>query len=234
MEVKKCPNCGGDLNYARLQNKWVCPYCDATFDGDANDINNASIINDTNNSIGFTNGFNNALFSVETDFKKLSGKKSDDESIKTMNYCINDMRSSKEVENYLKTGVSITDDLAVEGKNEELIINALPKFQSFLESGEKIILYCNKAFFSKVKEFFILTNKRTIFVEKSKVTFLYHKDLVSLSISGSWDSPIWKLNGDYNMMIISVTNGQTQGAIMAYICLSAFESDVNKARIRIL
>lgn len=72
-----------------------------------------------------------------------------------------------------KMSVLLTDeDVASEGINQKRIDKIMPKITELIEPGEHIIVYGDDGVFSRGKEFFVITDKRIIFVnEKNTALF---------------------------------------------------------------
>lgn len=72
-----------------------------------------------------------------------------------------------------KMPVLLTDeDVASEGINQKRIDKIMPKITELIEPGEHIIVYGDDGVFFRGKEFFVITDKRIIFVnEKTRRCF---------------------------------------------------------------
>ena len=223
MEVKKCEQCGGTLKRLRVQKVWVCPFCDARYEG---------ALEETAESHKDDNELNEEVFLIEADLSKIMKKENGKGCIKMIIHCMNTFETAKEVEEYMLKKLPYSDDIAVKNDREELIQNAMPMIQKVMEPGERVIVYGNTGIFSKGKEYFVITDKRCIFVSKKKIKSVLHTDIDSLKIA---DCANGTINGDYDKIIINLdANGRFQGALLAMICMLSFEEDCDRDRIRIV
>ena len=84
---------------------------------------------------------------------------------------------------------------------------------------------------SKGKEYFAVTDRRTIFVKKKNIKSVLHADIASLQLQ---DCGNCYVNGDYEKGFINLdARGTFQGALIALISMLAFEADPDRDRIRI-
>ena len=108
----------------------------------------------------------------------------------------------------------------------------MPVLETVIDSGERIIVYGNKGILSKGKEYFVVTDRRSVFVKKKDVKTVLHTDIDSLKVE---DCGNCYINGDYNKGFVNLdANGTFQGALIALICMYAFEEDPGRDRIRII
>ena len=95
-----------------------------------------------------------------------------------------------------------------------------------------MIVYGNKGILSRGKEYFIVTDRQSIFVNKKKIKTVLHSDIDSLLIEGCGNC---YLNEDYEKGFINFdAKGTFQGAIIALICMLSFEAQPDRNRIRII
>ena len=64
MEIKKCSQCGGNLERMRMQKAWQCPFCGARYEDIAQECQTLPAQNF---------GLNEEVFSVECDLSKSGG-----------------------------------------------------------------------------------------------------------------------------------------------------------------
>ena len=84
----------------------------------------------------------------------------------------------------------------------------------------------------KGKEYFAVTDRRSIFVNKKNVETVLHTDIDSLQIESCGNCYV---NEDYAKGFINLdAKGTFQGALLALICMSAFEAKPDRDRIRIV
>ncbi len=86
----------------------------------------------------------------------------------SMRYCLNSLKTAERVSQYIRTALLTDEDVASEGINQNRIDKIMPKIAGLIEPGERIIVYGDNGIFSKGKEFFVITDKRSIFVNGKK------------------------------------------------------------------
>ena len=239
MEIRKCSQCGGSLKRQRVQRIWICPYCGAKYETEAQENAQAEAQGKTQeNAQGKTAapaaiyGLNEEVFSVEADLSKVMKDSGGAGVIRSIVHCMDTFENAGQTETYMLKKISFSDDISAEGVREEQIEKAMPTLNTVMESGERIIAYGNKGIFSKGKEYFVITDKRSIFVNKKKVEEVLHTDLESLKIEPCGNC---YLNEDYDRGIINLDgNGKFQGALLALICMLSLEADPDRGRTRSL
>ncbi len=78
----------------------------------------------------------------------------------------------------------------------------------------------------------MVTDKRSIFVEKNKLKDVLHTDIDSLKFESP--SNIY-LNEDYDQGILNLDgSGKFLGALIACICMRSFEEAPDRSRIQII
>ena len=90
--------------------------------------------------------------------------------IKNIVHCMETCEDSSAIERYLSAKCRIPSDISMKGLREDQITNALPTISAVMDPGERVIVYGNKGIFSKGKEYFVITDKRSIFVEKKNIS----------------------------------------------------------------
>ncbi|MBE5872451.1 MAG: hypothetical protein E7294_14570 [Lachnospiraceae bacterium] len=225
MEVKKCDNCGANLEFVRQKNYWICPYCDTKYAFDAD--------NRTQHPEECC-GLNSGLFEFEKDLVKATGKRHTKDCINTMAYCMRSFDTGKEVEEYIYQKLTFPDDISAKGIREERIDKVRSLFEREMDPDEHVIVYGNKGLFSQGKEFYVVTDKRCIFVNRKKCQSVLHKNIASLKLQEDANYSNWYVNDDYEKGIISVGNPEYQGALIAMICLLSYEQDPDREKIRIV
>ena len=127
--------------------------------------------------------------------------------------------------------LSFSDDISVKGVREDQIVKAMPLLETVMDPDERVIVYGNKGIFSKGKEYFVVTDRRSIFVKKKEVKAVLHTDIDSLKIE---DCGNCSINDDYGKSFINLdAKGTFQGALLALICMLSFEADPDRDRIGI-
>ena len=222
MEIKKCIQCGGNLKRLRLQKAWICPYCDARYEDEIpgeQPVQTESF------------GLNDEVFSIEKDLSKVMKNDGGAGCIRSIAHCMSTYETADQIEAYMLKKIPFSDDISAKGVREDQIEKAMPLLKTVTDPDERIIVYGNKGIFSKGKEYFAVTDRRSIFVKKSDVKTVLHTDIDSLKIEPCGNCYV---NGDYEKGLINLDgNGRFQGAILALICMHAFESDPDRPKIRI-
>ena len=223
MEIRKCSQCGGNLKRLRTQRAWICPFCEARYEDETQE--------NAEDQVEYY-GLNPEVFQVEKDLSKVMKKEGGSGCIKSIVHCMKAFETAKQVEEYMTKKLTFSDDISVKGVREEAIQNAMPVLQTVMETNERVIVYGNKGIFSKGKEYFVVTDKRSIFVNKKKVKSVLHVDIDTLRIE---DCANCSINTDYEKGFVSLDgNGRFQGAMLAMITMLAFEEDPDRDRIRLV
>lgn len=223
MEIKKCDQCGGNLERLRVQKAWRCPFCGARFE-------EGNVENMVASAEYF--GLNEEVFLLESDLSKVMKKAGGYGCIRSIVYCMSTLQTAVQVEEYMLKKMPFSDDISMKGIREENIEKAMAVLEQVMDADEHLIVYGNKGIFSKGKDYFAITDKRSIFVKKKDVKMVSHADLDSLKIE---DCGNCYINGDYDQGIVNLdANGKFQGAIIALICMFSFEAAPDRERIRIV
>jgi len=223
MEIRKCDQCGGNLERLRIQKAWRCPFCGARFE-EENRENKAA-------SADYF-GLNEEVFLLENDLSKVMKKAGGSGCIRSIVHCMNTFETAAQVEEYMLKKMPFSDDISMKGTREEQIEKAMGVLEQVMDADEHVIVYGNKGIFSKGKEYFAITDKRSVFVKKKDVKTVSHADVDSLKIE---DCGNCYINGDYDQGIVNLDgNGKFQGAIIALICMLSFEAEPDRGLIRIV
>lgn len=223
MEIKKCRQCGGDLERLRMQKTWLCPFCGARYED--------SVQEERSSSEGYF-GLNEEIFSVETDLSKIMKKGGGSGCIRSIVHCMDTFENADQVEDYMLRKITFSDDISVKGVREDQIEKAMPLLQTVTDPGERVIVYGNKGIFSKGKEYFAVTDRRSIFVNKKKVKTVPHTDIDSLKLDTAGNCYV---NRDYEKGFVNLDgSGTFQGALIALICMFAFDAEPGRGRIHII
>jgi hypothetical protein len=153
----------------------------------------------------------------------------------SMRYCLNRLQSAESVSKYIRTTLLTEEDVASEGINQNRIDKIMPKISEMLEPGEHIIVYGDEGILSKGKEFFVITDKRSIFVNGKKSGAVLHREISAICLNPNGGYPRLRLNNQDNFSVTGVGNKyRLQGAIAALICLFAAEQSGGKEKIKLL
>ena len=222
MELKKCSQCGGNLKRLRLKKAWTCPYCNALYEDTENEkIDNSNYY-----------GLNNEIFKIEGNLDNVMAKDAGAGCIRSIVHCMETFETAVQIEEYMLKKLSPSDDISMVGIREDQIQKAMPMLKDALEDGERIIVYGNKGILSKGKEYFVITDKRCIFVNKKSLKSVIHNDIDTIKIESCGNCTI---NSDYEKCIVNLDgNGTFQGAVIALMCLLTFESQPDREYIRII
>ena len=222
MEMKKCIQCGGTLERIRMKKAWLCPFCGARYEDEAQEKTAAPE--------GYF-GLNEEVFLVEKDLSKVMKDNGGAGCVRSIVYCMDTFENTAQVEEYMVKKVSFSDDISVKGVREDQIEKAMPLIQTVTDPGERVIVYGNKGILSKGKEYFAVTDRRTVFVKKKNIKSVLHADIASLQFL---DCGNCYVNGDYDKGIVNLDGrGTFQGALIALICMFALEADPDREKIRI-
>ena len=222
MEIRKCIQCGGNLKRLRVQRIWQCPYCGARYEDDVQEIKAAP---------AEYFGLNKEVFKVERDLSETLKNPGGAGCIQSIIHCMETFETADQVEKYMLR-LPFSDDISVKGIREDQIQKAMPVLNTVMDLDERVIVYGNKGIFSKGKEYFAITNKRTVFVRKSDIKEVLHTDIDSIKIENCGNCYI---NGDYDKGLVNLdANGRFQGVIIAFMCMISFEEDPDRERIQIL
>ncbi len=223
MEILKCEQCGGELKRIKTRREWFCSFCDSRYSDEPSETPKPS---------AKYYGLNEEVFSVECDLSKVMKTENGSGCIKSLVHCMDICENSSEIEKYLAAKCRIPDDVSMKGLREDQITNALPVISKVMDPGERVIVYENKGIFSKGKEYFVLTDKRCIFVEKKNISHVLHTDIDSIKMA---DSGRCNINSDYSKSIYNLeSTGVFHGALLALICVLSFEADMERPKIRIV
>ena len=200
----------------------VCPFCDTHIDADIQDDGNTGMLNEK-------------MF----DFLwKLDSLKQYDNVIAvldSMRYCLNSLKTAESVSKYIRTTLLTDEDVASEGINQKRLDKIMPKITELVEPGERIIVYGDDGILSRGKEFFVITDKRSIFVNGKKTDAVLHREISAMRLDPNGGYPRWKLNNQDRFAVTGIGNKyRLQGAIAALICLFAAEQRREKEKIKLL
>lgn len=228
MEIKKCIQCGGNLERLRLKRAWICPYCGAKYE-DAAEAETWARVKAPEPKEHY--GLNEEVFLVEKDLSKVMKDKGGAGCIRSIVHCMSTFENAQQVEEYMLGKITFSDDISVKGVREDQIEKAMPLLRTVLDPDERVIAYGNKGILSKGKEYFAVTDRRSVFVKKKNVKAVCHTDIDSLQIEPCGNCYV---NGDYEKGFINLdARGTFQGALIALISMLAFEADPDRDRIRI-
>ena len=223
LEIKKCIHCGGNLERQAIKNIWLCPYCGARYEEKDQGKTTAS---------EEYYGLNEEVFVAERDLSKIMKERNGAGVIHSIVHCMQSFETAGQVEEYMLRKLSFSDDISAAGVREDQIEKAMPLLETVILPDERVIVYGNKGILSRGKEYFVVTDRQSIFVKKKNIKTVLHSDIDSLIIEGCGNC---YLNGDYEKGFVNFdSKGTFQGAIIALVCMLSFEEQPNRGRIRII
>ena len=111
----------------------------------------------------------------------------------------------------------------------------MPKIAELIEPGERIIVYGDDGILSRGKEFFVITDKRSIFVNRKKTGAVLHREISAMRLNPNGGYPRWLLNNQDSFAVTGIGNKyRLQGAIAALLCLFAAEQRGGKEKTKLL
>lgn len=153
----------------------------------------------------------------------------------SMRYCLNSLKTAESVSEFIRTALLTDEDVASEGINQNRIDKIMPKIAGLIEPGEHIIVYGDDGIFSRGKEFFVITDKRSIFVNGKKTGSILHREISAVRLDPNGGYPRWKLNNQDSFAVTAIGNKyRLQGAIAALICIFAAEQQGGREKIKLL
>lgn len=222
MNTRKCPSCGGEMELSIAKKCLICPFCDTHIDVDIQDDGNSGMLDEK-------------MFDFLWDLDILKQYDSVVTVLDSMRYCLNSLQSAESVSKYIRTTLLTEEDVASEGINQNRIDKIMPKISEMLEPGEHLIVYGDEGILSRGKEFFVITDKRSIFVNGKKSGAVLHREISAIRLNPNGGYPRLRLNNQDNFSVTGVGNKyRLQGAIAALICLFAAEQSGGKEKIKLL
>ena len=222
MNTRKCPSCGGEMELSILNKCLVCPFCDTHIDVDIQDDGSAGMLDEK-------------MFDFLWELDSLKQYDNVIAVLDSMHYCLNSLKTAENVSQYIRTTLLTDEDVASEGINQKRIDKIMPKIAELVEPGERIIVYGDDGILSRGKEFFVMTDKRSIFVNGKKSYAVLHREISAMRLDPNGGYPRLKLNNQDSFAVTGVGNKyQLQGAIAALICLFAAEQRGEKEKIKLL
>ena len=222
MNTRKCPSCGGEMELSLSEKCLICPFCNTHIDVDIQDDGSTGMLDDR-------------MFDFLWKLDSLKQYDNVNTVLDSMRYCLNSLKTAKNVSEYIRSNLITDEDVASEGINQKRIDKIMPKIAELTEPGERIIVYGDDGILSRGKEFFVITDKRSIFVNGKKSGSVLHREISAMRLDANGGYPRWRLNNQDNFAVTGIGNKyQLQGAIAALICLFAAEQRGGKEKIRLL
>ena len=219
MENRKCPSCGGEMELSVSNKCLVCPFCDTHIDVEIEDDGNGTLL-DTK------------MFDILWDIRALKQFENVVTCLDSFCYCLNSLKTTDSVTKYIRTALIKEEDVASEGINQNRLDKIMPKIGEFLDTDEHIIVYGDDGILSRGKCFFVVTDKRSIFIDGKKKSSVLHSDVTVLRLAPNGGYPRWKVNNQDEQYISGVgTKYRLQGAVAALICLYARQHSSEKIKL---
>jgi hypothetical protein len=219
MENRKCPSCGGEMELSVSQKCLVCPYCDTHIDVEIEDDGNTALLDEK-------------MFDFLWDLNALKQYENVVTSLDSFRYCLNRLKTADSVTQYIRSTLINDEDVASEGIHQNRLDKVMPKISGLMEPGEHIILYGDDGLLSRGKCFFVVTDRRSIFVDGRQRASVLHGDVTALRLDPNGGYPRWKVNNQEAQYIPGVgTKYRLQGAAAALICLFAREKSAGRIRL---
>ena len=223
MNIKKCVQCGGNLERLPMKRAWLCPYCGARYEEEGTEKTAAP---------KEYHGLSEEVFTVERDLSKIMKDHNGAGVINSLAHCMSSFEKASQIEEYMLRKLTFSDDISAKGIREDQIEKAMPLLEKILDSGERVIIYGNKGILSRGKEYFIVTDRKSVFVKKKGIKTVLHADVDSLKIESCGNC---YLNEDYEKGFVNLdARGTFQGAMLAMICMLSFEAQPDRGRIHII
>lgn len=222
MNNRKCPSCGAEMELSLSNKCLVCPFCDTHIDVEIQDDGNTGMLDEK-------------MFDFLWNLDDLKQYENVIAVLDSMRYCLNSLKTAERVSQYIRTALLTDEDVASEGINQNRIDKIMPKIAGMIEPGERIIVYGDDGIFSRGKEFFVITDKRSIFVNGKKAGSILHREISAVRLDPNGGYPRWKLNNQDSFAVTAIGNKyRLQGAIAALICIFAAEQQGGREKIKLL
>ena len=219
MENRKCPSCGGEMELSVSRKCMVCPLCDTQIDVEIKDDGNGALP-DT------------GMFEILWNIKELKKYENVMTCLDSLSYCLNSLKTVDSVTEYIRTTLINDEDVASEDINQNRIDKILPKIADLIDVDERIIVYGDDGLFIRGKCFFVVTERRSIFVDGKRRNTVLHSDVFAMRLDPNGGYPRWKVNNQEAQYIPGVgTKYRLQGAVAALICLYAKEHCSDKIKL---
>ena len=222
MNTRKCPSCGGEMELSISNKCLICPFCNTHIDVDMQDDGNTGMLDER-------------MFDFLWNLDSLKQYDNVIAVLDSMRYCLNSLKTTESVSKYIRTALLTDEDVASEGINQKRIDRIMPKIAELIEPGERIIVYGDDGILSRGKEFFVITDKRSIFVNGKKTGAVLHREISAMRLNPNGGYPRWLLNNQDSFAVTGIGNKyRLQGAIAALLCLFAAEQRGGKEKTKLL
>lgn len=224
MEINKCPNCSGKLVLSTSKKKLTCPFCGSEF----------AVDNETSSTI--VEGFaEKDWFIYEWDYQKIKNIPQLYTSVSSFLRALNEFGSASKIEEYMRNYMMKYNEVSAPGLNEDKMRGIRSRIAGTIDPDERIIIYDDDGLFTHGKTGTVITDKRTLLIEKRKITNIPHTGIPYLLFEYSVGLPGVKL-GEKHANNIGIFNSHfdLQGTAAALICALSFEKEPNRPKIRLI
>lgn len=219
MNTRKCPSCGAEMELSLAKKCLICPFCDTHMDAEIADDGNTGLLDEK-------------MFDFLWQLDSLKQYEKAVLSLDSMRYCLNQLKTPDRVMDFIRTALITDSDVAADTVNAERIDKVMPKIAHLTEPGERVLVYGDDGIFSRGKDFFAVTGKRSIFVSGRQIHSIQHSEVSVLRLDPNGGCPRWLLNNRSELHISGVGNKyRLQGAVAALICLYAWEARGEKIKL---
>ena len=223
MELNKCPNCNGKLELAPSRKRMICPYCGSEF----------TLDDTTKEEIG-DNPIHKDWFIYEWDYQKLTENPKYNVPVNAFVRTLNEFDSAEKIEQYMRDFLFKFDELSAPGIREKNYADIAKRLSGSMTPGEHIICYNDDGIFVRGKTGVVITNKRTVFVDKKSFKDIMHSAVPYMLFGYSVGLPEIKLGEQYaNNIGIFNSHFDLMGTAAALICTLAFEQNPDRPKIRL-
>ncbi len=230
MANKICPNCGANLEKMAGDFKYICNYCDSTFDFSDEELERIFEGDDLPVNLSEKE-------SDETPASRLFDIRIDDINEKALKcwkeLCawINDRDT---IDSYLETIDELAkknSDIATNNVNVNILRTAETSIQSQFTSGEETLFFVNNGIISKGKDYFLVTNKSIFRVSKKKIYKIDFRDIHSIIIR-MFSGTFWmRINNDDKFDFCQYLSPEKTGMMLALVCTLAKECHSDNYKI---
>ncbi|MCR5383167.1 MAG: hypothetical protein K6E72_00790 [Saccharofermentans sp.] len=223
MELNKCPNCNGKLELAPSRKRMICPYCGSEF----------TLDDTTKEEIG-DNPIHKDWFIYEWDYQKLTENPKYNVPVNAFVRTLNEFDSAEKIEQYMRDFLFKFDEISAPGIREKNYADIAKRLSGSMTPGEHIICYNDDGIFVRGKTGVVITNKRTVFVDKKSFKDIMHSAVPYMLFGYSVGLPEIKLGEQYaNNIGIFNSHFDLMGTAAALICTLAFEQNPDRPKIRL-
>ena len=223
MELNKCPNCNGKLELASNRKRLVCAFCGSEF----------TLDDTTKEEIG-NNPISKDWFIYEWDYQKLTENPKYSVPVSAFVRTLNEYDSAAKIELYIRDYHMSFDEISAPGIRDKNMTYISKRLSGSMAPDERIILYNDDGIFVRGKTGVVITNKRTLFVEKKNFKEIMHVNIPYLLFGYSVGLPELKLGEQYaNNIGIFNSHFELMGIAAALICMLGFEQKPDRPKIRL-